>query len=166
MRRLFIALLTVTAGGCATLTEDAMTPIAMSFGDGSAGTCQLTNKRGAWSTEIPSTISVRKSDDALKYQCETTDGRKTVGSIASEMGAKIIASAVFIDFGITDAITDKHRKYTPSFVIPVEPKPENGDNSIGKNVYLELETLSDLRDRGIITDAEFDAEKKQLLEEN
>ena len=126
----------------------------------------MTNKRGAWSTEIPSTISVRKSDDALKYQCETTDGRKTVGSIASEMGAKIIASAVFIDFGITDAITDKHRKYTPSFVIPVEPKPENGDNSIGKNVYLELETLSDLRDRGIITDAEFDAEKKQLLEEN
>lgn len=38
------------------------------------------------------------------------------------MGAKIIASAVFIDFGITDAITDKHRKYAGSFVIPIKAK--------------------------------------------
>lgn len=48
------------------------------------------------------------------------------------MGAEIVASAVFLDFGIVDAITDKHRKYPTSFVIPIqklkeaqktEPKP-------------------------------------------
>ncbi|MFQ6006517.1 MAG: SHOCT domain-containing protein, partial [Woeseia sp.] len=148
--------------------------------DGSAGECELTNKRGAWTAEIPATISVRKSDDALKYQCETKDGRRAVGSIESEMGAKIVASAVFLDLGITDAITDKHRRYTASFVIPVPPKEGESENSTdsstdsdsagpteGRNdVYEDLETLNDLRDRGIITDAEFEAEKKRLLEGN
>ena len=36
------------------------------------------------------------------------------------MGAKIIASAVFLDFGIVDAITDKHRQYPVGFMIPIE----------------------------------------------
>jgi hypothetical protein len=118
MKILMIALLAATAG-CATLTEDAMTPVAFSFSDGSSGTCKLENKRGAWPSPIPSTVSIRKSDDALKYDCLTEDGRNAVGSIPSEMGGKIIASAVFIDFGITDAITDKHRQYPASFVIPI-----------------------------------------------
>ncbi len=106
--------------GCATLTEDANTPVALSFSDGSAGSCTLANKRGVWSVQLPSTVSIRKSDDVLRYECETEDGRKVVGSIPSEMGGKIIASAVFLDLGITDAITDKHRRYPASFVIPIK----------------------------------------------
>jgi hypothetical protein len=86
-----------------------MTPVAFSFSDGTEGNCKLTNKRGAWASPIPATVSIRKSDHALKYDCESTDGRKAFGSIPSEMGGKIIASAVFLDLGITDAITDKHR---------------------------------------------------------
>ena len=119
MRKLLIAVLTASTVGCATLTEEAMTPVALSFSDGSNGNCKLENKRGAWPTPIPAVVSVRKSDDALKYDCETQDGRKAFGSIASEMGAKIIASAVFLDLGITDAITDKHRKYAENYVIPM-----------------------------------------------
>lgn len=119
MKMLLIALLAATTIGCATLTEDAMTPVALSFSDGSNGKCNLQNKRGAWPTIVPTTVSVRKSDDALKYDCETEDGRKAFGSIASEMGGKIIASAVFLDLGITDAITDKHRRYAASFAIPI-----------------------------------------------
>lgn len=125
MKKLLIVLVTAVSVGCATLTEDAMTPITFSFSDGSNGDCQLTNKRGAWSTDVPNTIYIRKSDDGLRYQCKTTDGRDATGLIPSEMGAKIIASAIFLDFGITDAITDKHRKYPVGFVIPVkkvEPK--------------------------------------------
>ena len=34
--------------------------------------------------------------------------------------AKFGGSVVFLDFGITDAITDKHRTYPTSFVIPVK----------------------------------------------
>jgi len=124
MNRLLIAALTAgTMMGCATLTEDAMTPVAFSFSDGSNGKCNLSNKRGAWMADIPTTVSVRKSDDALKYDCHTNDGRKAFGAIPSEMGGKIVASAVFIDFGITDAITDKHRQYPVNFVIPIA-KPE------------------------------------------
>ena len=96
-----------------------MTPIALSFSDGSNGNCSLNNKRGSWSTTIPSTIMIRRSDDVLRYACESKDGREAVGTIASSMSAKIVASAVFIDFGIVDAITDKHREYPQSFVIPL-----------------------------------------------
>ncbi len=64
---------------------------------------------------------IRRSDDALILDCETEDGRKAFANIPSEMeGAKLIGSVVFFDLGITDAITDKHRSYTPNFVIPVE----------------------------------------------
>ncbi len=120
MKKILITALALGTIGCATLTEDAMTPIALSFSDGSNGECTLQNKRGVWPVEIPSTVYVRKSDDALKYQCTTEDGGEAVGSIESEMGAKIVASAIFLDFGITDAITDKHRKYANSFVIPIK----------------------------------------------
>ena len=126
MKYLAIALLIALTSGCATLTEDPMTPIAMSLSDGSNGKVVLQNKRGTWSAKLPSNISVRKSDDPLRYDAETSDGRKVVGSIPSTMGGKIIASAVFLDFGIVDAITDKHRQYPVSFVIPIEKveKPE------------------------------------------
>lgn len=132
MKKLLIIAFSVFAAGCATLTEDAMTPIALSFSDGSNGRCNLANKRGAWPTSVPITVSVRKSDDALKYDCETEDGRKAFGAIQSEMGGKIIASAVFLDLGITDAITDKHRRYADSYVIPiVKPSAKPDANAVG-----------------------------------
>ena len=106
--------------GCATITNDANVPISLSFSDGSSGQCQLDNKRGAWTANIPGTVSVRRSDDALKFRCSTEDDRESYGSIPSEMGGKIVASAVFLDFGIVDSITDKHRNYPASFVIPVK----------------------------------------------
>jgi|GEM_PF-6656437 len=40
---------------------------------------------------------IRRSDDALKYDCETGDGRESLGSIASQMdAAKFGASVIFI----------------------------------------------------------------------
>ncbi|MBM4197875.1 MAG: hypothetical protein FJ197_12455 [Gammaproteobacteria bacterium] len=123
MRSALLVGMAIGLAGCATLTEDAMTPVALSFSDGSNGQCKMQNKRGAWDVSIPSTASIRKSDDALKYDCKTSDGRTAFGAIPSEMGGKIVASAVFLDFGITDAITDKHRQYPANFVIPM-PKKE------------------------------------------
>ena len=38
-------------------------------------------------------------------------------SIPSRMGGKIIASAIFLDFGIVDSITDKHREYPAQIVL-------------------------------------------------
>ena len=105
---------------CATIVNDPNTPVSLSFSDGSDGTCNLNNKRGAWSGKVPGTFMIRRSDDMLRYDCKTETGKTGVGGIASSMeGAKLGASVLFFDLGITDAITDKHRTYTPSFVIPV-----------------------------------------------
>lgn len=112
-----MAMLIIT--GCATLTEDAMTPITLAFNDGSAGSCEFQNKRGHWAADVPGTVSVRKSDDSLQYHCKTNDGRKGIGSLESGINARIAAANLLLDFGITDSITDKHRTYAPNLVIPV-----------------------------------------------
>jgi hypothetical protein len=110
------------ASSCATLTSDSNDQIAMSFSDGSNGKVVLNNKRGSWTYDLPSTLSVRKSDDVLRYNATTSDGRTATGAIPSQMGGKIVASAVFLDFGIVDAITDKHRKYPDSYVVPIKKR--------------------------------------------
>jgi len=109
--------------GCATLTNDAYMPMALSFSDGSNGKCRVTNKRMAIEVEVPGTPMVRRSDDNLILDCKVEDARTVVASVPSVVGGKIVASAVFLDFGITDAITDKHREYPASYVIPLKKKP-------------------------------------------
>jgi len=125
MRRIVISSVVTLAAlsGCATIVNDANIPVTVSFSDGSEGTCEFSNKRGVWNLDIPGTEMIRRSDDNLIYRCETEDGRKATGSITSEMeGAKLGASVLFFDFGITDAITDKHRTYQGNVTIPVKAK--------------------------------------------
>jgi hypothetical protein len=117
----FLPLVALTfVSACATLTNDENVPVALSFSDGSRGECTLRNKRWANEVDIPSTVMVRRSDDNLQYDCKSSKGGKAVGGIPSTMGGKIVASAVFLDFGIVDSITDKHREYPASFVIPMK----------------------------------------------
>ena len=106
---------------CATIVNDAEVPVTLSFSDGSSGSCKLSNKRAQYQVDIPGTQMVRRSDDALKFDCKTDDGKTAFGSIPSEIeDAKLAGSVVFFDLGITDSITDKHRTYTPNFTIPVK----------------------------------------------
>lgn len=120
MKIIILLIFLMSTAGCATLTNNAMTPIELSFSDGSKGQCQLQNKRGTWEVPIPLTYSVRRSDDPLKYDCRTLDDRAASGSMPSTIGRKFTLSALFIDFGFTDSITDKHREYPSSYVIPIE----------------------------------------------
>ena len=121
MRKAFLMFVTsFFLVSCATIVNDPNVPVALSFSDGSDGSCTLTNKRGSWSGKVPGTFSIRRSDDTLRYNCKTNSGKTGIGGIASSMeGAKLGASVLFFDLGITDAITDKHRTYSPSFTIPV-----------------------------------------------
>lgn len=107
--------------GCATIVNDPTIPLEVSFSDGSSGQCTFKNKRGTWSSEIPTTdVMIRRSDDELIYDCATLDGRKATGSIESEMeGGKMAASVIFWDLGITDSITDKHRTYQSTVIVHV-----------------------------------------------
>ena len=120
MRAIFILITAMLLAGCATLTNDATVPVALSFSNGGNGSCKLENKRVTLEVKVPGTHLIRRSDDDLKYDCTLENGDGAVGQIPSTVGAKIIASAVFLDLGITDAITDKHREYPSSFVIPIE----------------------------------------------
>ena len=95
--------LTLMGFGCATITNDAYVPVALSFSDGSSGMCNLTNKRMALQAPIPGTAMIRRSDDALRYDCTAEDGRKAFGSVNSSIdAAKAGASVLFFDLGITD----------------------------------------------------------------
>ena len=106
---------------CATIVNDAEVPVTLTFSDGSSGSCNLSNKRAQYQVDIPGTQMVRRSDDALRFDCKTADGKTAFGSIPSEIeDAKLAGSIVFFDLGITDSITDKHRTYTPNFTIPVK----------------------------------------------
>jgi len=117
---LTLMLLGITLVSCATIVNDANVPVSLSFSDGSEGECQLSNKRVSLNVKIPSQPLIRRSDDALRFNCETANGKKGFGSIPSEIeSGKLAGSVVFFDFGITDSITDKHRTYPSSFVIPV-----------------------------------------------
>ena len=115
---ILLSALALTSRG--TIVNDPNVPVSLSFSDGSDGKCKLNNKRAAYSVNIPSTTMVRRSDDALRFDCVSTNGKKGYGSIPSGMeGGKVAASVFFFDLGITDAITDKSRTYPPSFVVPM-----------------------------------------------
>lgn len=117
---IFLSLALLMVNACATIVNDPTVPVALSFSNGNSGTCSLTNKRVSLTVSIPGTHDIRRSDDDLKYSCTTDSGKNVVGTIKSSIeGEKLGASVVFFDLGITDAITDKHRTYPPSFVIPV-----------------------------------------------
>ena len=106
---------------CATIVNDSHIPVDFVFEDGSTGECTFTNKRGSWTCEVPCKGTlIRRSDDDLVYNCTTADGKVLNGSVKSEIeGGKMAASVIFWDLGITDAITDKHRRYQKSVIIPV-----------------------------------------------
>ncbi len=116
------ALLTVSMVGlsaCASLTNDAYVPMAISFSDGSEGNCSISNKRMNIFAQVPSSPLIRRSDDLLNFNCKTNDGRTATASVASTLSGKVAVSA-FLDLGITDSITDKHRIYPRNHVINVQ----------------------------------------------
>ena len=120
-KKLLSVSIIILTTSCATIVNDANIPVAISFSDGSEGRCKLSNKRANYDVEVPGTHLIRRSDDALRYDCETKTGKKGFGSIPSTVeGGKIAASVFFWDLGITDSITDKHRIYPSSYVVPVK----------------------------------------------
>ena len=120
MKKIFLVLTGLILASCATIVNDPNVPVSLSFSDGSEGQCQLSNKRVSLNVKIPSQTMIRRADDPLRFNCETANGKKGFGSIPSEIeSGKLAGSVVFFDLGITDSITDKHRTYPASFIIPV-----------------------------------------------
>ncbi len=116
--RCCLAVVTAVLASCATLTNDPNQAIQFvaPYCQGVEVKCSAQNKRGSWVFSPPETVNIRRSDDFLNIRC-SADGQEYVQGIPSRMGGKIVASAVFLDFGIVDAITDKHREYPAQIVL-------------------------------------------------
>lgn len=148
-----------------------------SISDGSSGQCKFQNKRGRWSTDVPTTnVMIRRSDDDLSYDCTTKDGREASGLIRSEMeGGKMAASVIFWDLGITDAITDKHRTYQGNVVIPVQPREDaaldaskgssGSSQSADATVEERLKQLESLKNQELITEDEYEKRRAEILQD-
>ncbi len=106
---------------CSTIVNDSHVPINLSFSDDSAGECTLENKREKYTTNIPSSVLIRRSDDPLIYVCTSDDGRKAEGSILSIIGQTMVGNVIFGGGigAIIDANNDMHRVYPAAFVIPI-----------------------------------------------
>ena len=110
---------TVLIASCATITNDPNQQIEF-VAPGCKDvvvSCTAQNKRGIWTFDAPAVVPIRRSDDNLSVTCKDPDGNESVQSIPSEIGGKIVASAIFLDFGIVDAITDKHREYPTQILL-------------------------------------------------
>ena len=116
-----VATLTVAVsvffGGCATITNDPEVPVEFIPQGCKVLECKATNKRGLWEFSAPGRVSIRRSDDALHVECSDQEGEVFRTSVDSTMGGKIVLSAIFLDFGIVDSITDKHREYPAQVLI-------------------------------------------------
>lgn len=116
--KLFI-ILVFAVSGCATLTNDALQPVAFkTLGCPDSGVqCVATNKRGQYEFTPPTSVLIRRSDDVLKVECQDANGKQHRESVASSIGITKMAMSVVLDLGITDAITDKHRSYPQQVLI-------------------------------------------------
>ena len=121
MRLAVLTILGAFLAGCATITNDPNQQISFKAPGckKDAVSCTARNKRGSWDFSVPSTVAIRRSDDVLHIECQDSKGERHTESVASRMGSKIVASAVFLDFGIVDSITDKHREYPEQIILQI-----------------------------------------------
>lgn len=69
-----------------------------------------------------------------------------------------------VPFDVTASITDKHRQYPSNFVIPIGPiEGEATSVNAQGDRYENLEKLAELRESGVLTEEEFEAEKQKVL---
>ena len=119
LRYILFGTLALSISSCATITNDPSQAIQF-VAPGCQGVqieCTAQNKRGSYKFDPPETVHIRRSDDDLRISCNVPGRSDYVQNIASRMGGKIVASAVFLDLGIVDAITDKHREYPVQIVL-------------------------------------------------
>ena len=119
-RTVLLASSVFTVAGCATLTNDPHQNVSFEAPGCKPHTvtCKAWNKRGTWEFGIPEVVPIRRSDDILRIECVDEQGQVHTDQVASEIGEKMTVST-FLDFGITDAITDKHREYPERIVLQI-----------------------------------------------
>lgn len=110
----------IAISGCSSIVSERMATINVQAPGCPPGTiCTLTHKKGSWDMQPPGTITIPKSDDLLRVQCRTPDGKQIYQTLNSEFGGMFWGNIIFgggIGM-IVDADTDAHREYPASIVI-------------------------------------------------
>ena len=119
-RTVIVGLATLVIGGCASIVNEKTATIAIAAPNCPEGTsCALKHKKGQWHVKVPGTVTIPKSDDPLKVDCATPDGRTSHQVLESRMGGSFWGN-IIAGGGIgmiIDANTDAHRSYDSSVVV-------------------------------------------------
>lgn len=112
------------------------------------------------------TFVIRRSDKGGIFG-NTAKMRDKVLSEASEFAAERGKIAETVTLSETGKGAFRFAKIEYTFRL-VDPEPTEKAAEEGKSIdlYTELKKLAELRDEGILTDEEFEAEKKELLDAN
>ena len=107
------------AGGCASITKGTSDVIHVEVANcGEKIQCTASNKKGSWEFDAPGSVRIKKSDDALRIECE--DGEHTVTRSVSPVGGAMIWGNVLaggiIGAGV-DASTDANQELPDSIAI-------------------------------------------------
>ena len=107
--------------GCATMTRSLDQRIDLAApGCPEPVACAFVNKKGAWASEAPGMVSVRRSDDPLRVSCEA-GGRQWREEIAGQRVGWAWANAILGGAigTMVDATTDAHWDYPKAITVPI-----------------------------------------------
>ena len=89
----------LVSGGCATITDSTQQEVevrtVLDHREVGGVGCVLSNKNGRWFVTSPGRVLVRKSNDALNFDCSKAGVGSSVEAVASQYGnGKMIGNAV------------------------------------------------------------------------
>lgn len=95
-RLVVIALAAVTLTGCASIVNGTNQPVSVETGRVKGATCVLENNKGKWYVNsTPGSVTVHRSFNDLKVNCEKPGYKPASKSIASNTKAMVFGNAVF-----------------------------------------------------------------------
>jgi len=137
--------------------------------------CILQNEKGSWSLLTPGSAVITNSRENLSVKCNKEGYQSAVVSVPAKHKDSATWGNVVLGGGI-GYIWD--RKTGAAFIYPStinltlvknsntsSSKSETDIKLTGKNTVEQLKEISELFDSGLLTDDEFKAAKKKILEQ-
>lgn len=189
IRLYIIALLAPAFVGCASITGTtgqsvSVQTMSQEGVEVTGAKCDMTNSKGKWFVTSPGSVNITRSNDNLVVQCRKEPYEVGTGSIVSETKGAMFGNIIFGGGigAIVDHNTGAAYEYPAFFKIimgaahgavaaisdAVAPGATTTGASIVKSdnsAFEQLESLKRLLDKGVISQAEFDAKKAVVLKQ-
>lgn len=189
IRLYIIALLAPAFVGCASITGTtgqsvSVQTMSQEGVEVKGAKCDMTNSKGKWFVTSPGSVNITRSNDNLVVQCRKEPYEIGTGSIVSETKGAMFGNIIFGGGigAIVDHNTGAAYEYPSFFKIimgaahgavaaineVVTPSSATTAAQTSKNdnsAFEQLESLKRLLDKGVISQAEFDAKKAIVLKQ-